>query len=37
MTTIADIEAAALRLANIAAVTPLLQSAALDAMVGGTV
>jgi len=37
MTTLADIEAAAARLADVAVLTPLLQSAALDAAVGGTV
>lgn len=37
MTTIADIEAAAARLKDVAIVTPLLQSAALDAVVDGTV
>jgi threonine dehydratase len=37
MTSIADIEAAALRLAGVAVTTPLLRSAALDEAVGGTV
>jgi threonine dehydratase len=37
MTTIADIEAAATRLAGVAVVTPLIQNAALDALVGGRV
>jgi threonine dehydratase len=37
MTTIADIEAAAARLAGVAVVTPLIQNAALDALVGGRV
>jgi len=37
MTTVADIEAAADRLAGIAVETPLLQCAELDAIVGGTV
>ncbi|MDA1062921.1 MAG: threonine/serine dehydratase [Proteobacteria bacterium] len=37
MTTIADIEAAATRLAGVAVLTPLLQSAALDDLLGGRV
>jgi threonine dehydratase len=37
VTTIADIEAAATRLAGVAVVTPLLRNAALDALVGGKV